>query len=115
MGYTFRDEIGGVAGRVMAELHPGAAVVDAKTGNVTIRRALGGTFHVDATINGTRVKLIFDTGASAVVLTPQDAHAAGIRAFVTDQGALDTSLLGMSFLETLSSYSVSQNALEMRN
>lgn len=153
VGYTFRDEIGGVTDRVIAELQPGAAVVDAKTGNVTIRRSFGGTFHVNASINGAPVRLIFDTGASAVVLTAKDARAAGIdtnnlsytipvqtangtgraamvrlsrikigditrrdiRAYVTDPGALDTSLLGMSFLETLSSYSVTKNALEMRN
>ena len=36
-----------------------------------------------------------------------------VTAFVTEAGAMDTSLLGMTFLETLSRYSVSQNALEL--
>jgi aspartyl protease family protein len=34
-------------------------------------------------------------------------------AFVTEQDALETSLLGMTFLETLSRYSVTQNSLEL--
>ncbi|MNL64777.1 hypothetical protein D3C87_1890260 [compost metagenome] len=36
-----------------------------------------------------------------------------LTAFVTQDGALDTSLLGMTFLETLSRYSVTQNSLEL--
>jgi len=34
-------------------------------------------------------------------------------AFVSESGALDMSLLGMTFLETLSRYSVTQNSLEL--
>jgi len=34
-------------------------------------------------------------------------------AFVTEAEALETSLLGMTFLETLSRYSVTQNSLEL--
>ena len=97
--------------------------------------------------------MIFDTGASAVVLTVADAEAAGIdtrdlrytvpvatangrgmaartqidsisvggitrrniTAFVTEAGAMDTSLLGMTFLETLGRYSVTQNSLELQD
>jgi aspartyl protease family protein len=104
-----------------------------------------------ATINGADIRTIFDTGASAVVLTSADAQRAGIdldtlrfnvpvstangtgraavveldtvevggivrrnvRAFVAERGALEASLLGMSFLETLTRYSVSANSLEL--
>lgn len=38
-----------------------------------------------------------------------------IRAFVAQEGALDTSLLGMTFLETLSRYTVSRDALELHD
>ena len=37
----------------------------------------------------------------------------GVRAFVAEEHALDTSLLGMTFLETLKRYAVSSNALEL--
>ena len=97
------------------------------------------------------VERLFDTGASAMVLSYADAQKAGIDvhtlsfttpvttangtgraaivtldkvevggivrsrvpAFVADKGALDGSLLGMTFLETLSKYSVSGNQLEL--
>ncbi|MFN4210178.1 MAG: TIGR02281 family clan AA aspartic protease, partial [Devosia sp.] len=108
-------------------------------------------FEINTTVNGHTTPMIFDTGASAVVLTIADAEAAGIdtdglrftipvstangtgraarvrlerievggiaregvAAFVTEQDALDMSLLGMTFLETLTRYSVTQNSLEL--
>ncbi len=149
VGYAYRDELSGVAGRVMGELQPGVALVDAERGTATFRRGVGGHFEVIADVNGHRTPMIFDTGASAVVLTVDDAEAAGIDtgglryaipvatangtgraarvrldrmevggivrenvpAFIVEAGALDMSLLGMTFLETLSQYTVSRNAL----
>lgn len=151
IAYSYRVEITGVAGRIFGELAPGVAVVDAERGTATFRRGLGGHFEVNATINGHTTPMIFDTGASAVVLTTADARAAGIdtknlrfdipvstangtgmaaratldtvevggitrrnvRAFISEDGALETSLLGMTFLETLSRYAVTSNALEL--
>lgn len=151
VGYTYRDDLGGIAARVFGELMPGAAVVDAASGTATFRAGRDGHFQVNATINGAEIRTIFDTGASAVVLTAADARRAGIdpdslrfdvpvstangigraatvrlgtvevggivrqnvRAFVAEAGALDTSLLGMSFLETLTRYSVSSSSLEL--
>ncbi|MCD7059592.1 retropepsin-like aspartic protease family protein [Pelagibacterium xiamenense] len=153
LGYAYRYELSNIGQRIMGELQPGAALVDPSTGNVRITRTFGGSFHVSADINGTEIPMIFDTGASAVVLTAKDAAGAGfapdtlrytipvqtangtgyaapvtleeitignitrsnIRAFVVQDGALDTSLLGMTFLETLSRYTVSRNALEMHD
>jgi aspartyl protease family protein len=149
--YAYRDELLGVVGRVAGEFQPGMALVDSATGTSTFRRGMSGHFEVSATINGHTTPMIFDTGASAVVLTVQDARAAGVNveglrytvpvstangqgmaartrldsiqvggivrrnltAFVTEDGALETSLLGMTFLETLSQYSVTQNSLEL--
>ncbi|KKB81256.1 hypothetical protein VW35_03815 [Devosia soli] len=153
IGYAYRDELLGVVSRVTGELRPGVAVVDSDAGTAVFRRGLGGHFEIAATINGHTTPMIFDTGASAVVLTREDAEAAGIdldglrysipvstangtgmaartrlksievggivrrnvMAFVTDEGAMDTSLLGMTFLETLTRYSVTQNSLELQD
>jgi aspartyl protease family protein len=149
--YAYRDELLGMAGRVAGEFQPGVALVDAETGTATFRRGMNGHFEVNATINGHTTPMIFDTGASAVVLTIEDAREAGVdvedlrysvrvstangegraartrldsievggivrrdlTAFVTEEGALETSLLGMTFLETLTRYSVTQNSLEL--
>lgn len=151
VGYAYRDDLQGVASRVFGELMPGAAVVDSTGGTATFRAGMDGHFTINAEVNGATVRTIFDTGASAVVLTHDDAIKAGIdtnalrydiqvqtangtgraagitldrlqvggitrnrvRAFVAEQGALDTSLLGMSFLTTLSRYAVSGNSLEL--
>jgi aspartyl protease family protein len=151
VGYAYRDDLQVVASRVFGELMPGAATVSSDGGSATFRSGLDGHFTVNAEINGETVRTIFDTGASAVVLTHADAEAAGIdtetlrydipvqtangtgraagvtldrievggiarnrvRAFVAERGALDTSLLGMSFLGTLSRYAVSGNSLEL--
>jgi aspartyl protease family protein len=149
--YAYRDELLGVVGRVAGEFQPGVALVDSEAGTATFRRGVNGHFEVNATINGHTTPMIFDTGASAVVLTIADARAAGVNvdglrytvpvstangqglaartrldsievggivrrnltAFVTEEGALETSLLGMTFLETLTRYSVTQNSLEL--
>lgn len=151
VGYTYRDDLSGVASRVFGELVPGSAVVDSARGTATFRAGMDGHYTINADVNGTTVRTIFDTGASAVVLTHADASKAGIdtdalrydiqvqtangtgraagvtldrvevggisrnrvRAFVAEKGALDTSLLGMSFLGTLTRYAVSGNSLEL--
>ena len=153
VGYAYRDELLNVVSRVTGELQPGVAVVDSENRTAEFRRGFGGHFEIAATINGHTTPMIFDTGASAVVLTRADAEAAGIdldglrysvpvstangtgmaararlktievggisrrniAAFVAENGALDTSLLGQTFLETLGQYSVSQNSLLLRD
>lgn len=41
-------------------------------------RARDGLFYVVATVNGARVKFVLDTGATLVVLTPEDARRIGV-------------------------------------
>ena len=151
VGYAYRDDLGGIAARVFGELMPGTAMIDVERGTATFRAGRDGHFQINATINGAEVRTIFDTGASAVVLTAADARRAGIdvdnlrfdvpvstangtgraavvrletievggivrknvRAFVAERDALEASLLGMSFIETLSRYSVSSSSLEL--
>ena len=151
VGYTYREDIKTVAARVFGELSPTTAIVDSKDGTATFHRGFDGHFLVASTVNGTGMPLLFDTGASAVVLSYPDAIRAGldvkhlnfdtpvttangtgraavvrldsiqvggikrgnVQAFVAERGALNGSLLGMSFLETLSSYTVAGDQLKL--
>jgi aspartyl protease family protein len=76
VGYSYRLEMRGVADRVMAELVPGYVISHGRS--VELARASSGDFDVTAQINGARVAMILDTGASSVVLTREDARAAGL-------------------------------------
>jgi aspartyl protease family protein len=75
LGYAYRSELRDVADRVLAELVPGRAAGRGRT--VEIARGSGG-FAVAAQINGARVAMVLDTGATAVVLTQEAAKAAGL-------------------------------------
>ena len=76
VGYAYRFELRNVADRVMAELLPGHVITRGRT--VEVARAFSGDFDVHAEINGARVAMVLDTGASSVVLTREDAKAAGL-------------------------------------
>jgi aspartyl protease family protein len=154
--YTYRQEIEWVGRRMVAELAPGTALVDQKSPSgaphtVQVKRAAGGHFRVEASINGMGTTMLVDTGASVVTLTRDDALAAGIDidtltysvpvftangttraapviidelkvgpierrrvpALVAQPGLMDRSLLGMSFLDTLGSYTISGDTLTL--
>jgi aspartyl protease family protein len=76
VGYTYRFELREVADRVMAEVVPGYVVAHGRS--VEVARAFNGDFDITARINGARVAIVLDTGASSVVLTREDAKAAGL-------------------------------------
>jgi aspartyl protease family protein len=76
LGYTYRFELRDVGERVLAELIPGRAATRGRT--VEITRGSGGSFAVATQVNGARVAMVLDTGASAVVLTQEAAKAAGL-------------------------------------
>jgi aspartyl protease family protein len=154
--YSYRDELLPIAGRLAGELLPGSAmVVEESAGGgaeIKIRRRLDGHFTAKAEVNGKPISMIVDTGASTVVLRPEDAAKAGIdvkglsytvpvmtangrtkaarvrlnkvaigpldrqkvEALVAQPGALNESLLGMSFLSRLRSYEFSGDFLTLR-
>ncbi len=92
IGYSYRDEVGSVANRVVGNLMPPGAGVTIETGipgerAVRIRKRRDGHFAVAATVNGSVMTLMLDTGASTVVLKPADAARAGI-----DVGSLSYSM-----------------------
>ena len=82
VGYTYRFELRDASDRVIAELMPGHVAGHGR--NVEVVRGRGGDFALAAHINGARVAMVLDTGASSVVLTQEAAKAAGLPIEVLD-------------------------------
>ena len=76
VGYSYRFELHDVGERVLAELVPGHVISHGRT--VEVARANSGNFDISAQINGARIAMVLDTGASSIVLTRDDAQAAGL-------------------------------------
>ena len=80
--YAYKDALMPIAARVVGELLPGSAMtVEQSAGGLTevrIRKRLDGHFTANARVNGKKISMIVDTGASSIVLTPEDAKKAGI-------------------------------------
>ncbi len=80
--YSFRFEFETVARRVAGELMPGLVNSSTRNSNgesvVEIPRRLNGHYVTRVRVNGAPIEMMVDTGASGVVLTPQDAQKAGI-------------------------------------
>ena len=76
VGYTYRLELRDVADRVTAEMMPGHVAGHGRS--VQVVRGNGGDFAVGAHINGAKIPMVLDTGATSVVLTQEAAKAAGL-------------------------------------
>jgi aspartyl protease family protein len=77
-GYNYRFEVETAGKRVLAGLIPGMPFVAGSGRAVEIARAQQGDFSIRGEINGSRVAMLVDTGASSVVLTAEAAKAAGL-------------------------------------
>jgi len=76
VAYSFRGDLRAIGDRVLADLIPGRPVQVGRA--VEIARGRSGEFFVDTQVNGARIGMVLDTGASSVVLTPEAAKAAGL-------------------------------------
>jgi aspartyl protease family protein len=76
VGYSYRHELRDTADRVVAELMPGHVAGHGR--DVEVVRGQRGQFALAAHINGARVPMVLDTGATSVVLTEEAARAAGL-------------------------------------
>jgi aspartyl protease family protein len=85
LGFTFQDDLRDIGMRVRSELIPGEPVT-AGANEMVLSESADGQFHVIGEANGTRVEFLIDTGASDIVLSPDDAKRIGI-----DVSALDFS------------------------
>jgi aspartyl protease family protein len=77
-GYAFRFELASAGNRVVGVVAPGVMLFGSG-GEVTVSRAPDGQFHFRAIADGKPVRMMFDTGATSVVLTYEDAGAMGLR------------------------------------
>jgi aspartyl protease family protein len=154
--YLYRNDAMDVGNRLLAGLIPGRAfVVTTSEGGqeVILHKLLNGHFEADVTVNGQKIEMLVDTGASMVALSQEDAKRVGlipenltysmtvmtangraraapvelgevsigpisrrdVAATVAEEGKLDQSLLGMSFLETLGSMQMQTDELRLRD
>ncbi len=79
--YAYRDPLLRFAGPVLSELNPDRAVVVTDPDGVrtlTVARSSDGHFNIEASVDGTDVRFLIDTGATGTVLSERDAVRAGI-------------------------------------
>ena len=79
-GYQYRYELQDVASRVTAGLVPGSPLsVGEEDGRatVTLQKLPNGHFGAQVSLDGTEIDMIVDTGATATILTADDAARAG--------------------------------------
>lgn len=74
LGYSMRGELRG--SRFMAALMP-SRIHASDDGGLSIDMAQDGHFHMEIEVNGTAIDFMVDTGASDIVLSPDDARRAG--------------------------------------
>jgi aspartyl protease family protein len=80
-GYVYRYELQDIGSRLTGGLIPGSPVSSLSADGrqqAMVTRTADGHFEVSANVNGTSVAFVVDTGASAVVLTRDDAERVGI-------------------------------------
>ncbi len=77
VGYVYREDVSAVTVRLMDEIVPGRTVQSPPGEAVAIRRA-DGHYGFDTRVNGAVVRMMFDTGASSIVLRAEDAAKVGL-------------------------------------
>jgi aspartyl protease family protein len=77
LGYLYKDVFNDIGARLHGELPP-ADPRDAGAHTVVLSESDGGSYYTIGEINGVRVKFLVDTGASDIVLSPDDAQRVGL-------------------------------------
>jgi aspartyl protease family protein len=77
VGYSYREELEPVMRRVGGNVFPAEPRI-VTPGTVALRAGSGRHFRAIAEMNGERVQVLVDTGASDVALTKEDARRIGI-------------------------------------
>ena len=76
--YSYRDQFSAMRDRFAAELIPASGQ---QTGPASVAFALesDGHYHVYAAVDGSSVRFLVDSGASDIVLSPEDARMLGLQ------------------------------------
>lgn len=103
-GYAYRHELTMVWQRVVGELSPGTAIYGDRS--LTVRASGNGAFFMEVFLNGRPARMLVDTGATGLALSPADARAAGLdpdslRYTIPIQTADGASLAAPAVLDTL--------------
>ncbi len=77
VAYSYREDVRAVLDRFRGEVSPTLAIARAE-GVVELRKAWDGHFRAVTEVNGAKVGMLIDTGASIVLLSYEDAEAAGL-------------------------------------
>jgi aspartyl protease family protein len=75
--YAFKDDAAFVGQRMIGALVPTQGTTH-DDGTISFPAGPDGHFHIQAEVNGSRVTFMVDSGASDIVLTPNDARRIGI-------------------------------------
>ncbi len=117
LGYSMKDSL-------FAELIPGKPRIMAD-GSISVRAAQGGHFFIEGKVNSAPVRFMVDTGASDIMLSPQDARRAGFdpgrlqrtRSYSTANGTVTGAPVTLGILEVgpvrLNDVEASVNGAEM--
>ncbi len=76
VGYSYRDVFEDLGQRVSSNLLPAQATTTA-SGDIIFSRSSDGHFYIQAFADNERVNFLVDTGASSIVLSPDDAKRLG--------------------------------------
>lgn len=152
VGYTYRYELQDIGSNLTAGLIPGSPISSTSLEGkeqVTLIKDNSGHYRVTASVDSQEINFLIDTGASAIVLSYNDAIAAGVKGqnlrfnvlvstangqtraaryrfneivlggikrenvavLIAEKDDLDISLLGMTFLGSLSGFQIAGDRL----
>ncbi|WP_191253287.1 retropepsin-like aspartic protease family protein [Kordiimonas sediminis] len=107
--YLYKED---AKARFMAAASPGNAAVSADGNDLIIHRSLDGHFWINAEINGRPIRMMVDTGASYVVLGPDDAYEAGFEVDMLDYSGQAQTANGIVLFARENAESISFGGLE---
>lgn len=75
--YSYRLELKRFTTKIAGELNPSSALL-LSNGEITVNSSLDGHFYLNLRINGEKVRLMVDTGATDLTLSKHDAQKIGV-------------------------------------